>query len=357
MIKVKAIAYRVLTGSDYFNIYKPPGTEQGGGGQLYIDFPTAAVSVSKWRRFFTGVNGVTEKTVTNGPRWRCPIRSINVPGTSPQRITIYQRRPQTVCIANQNINSKKACRLAAWHPDNEFPQPQYPQKRGDPPQGLTVFLVRTYEGSVYAGWLPGPEGQCLSETTDAEAAIAALIDPDNVEGSAGVIEFDEGTLFLTNDTNRPIFTTQDIEDTHNYLDDLFDEDDESDALADKAERERYQKIRARNRRAVQDLKSLYKYQCQLTGTQFTFLMPSGRMYVEAHHLVPLGDGGADNPFNIVIVSAHIHRMFHYAAVRDFDLKQIAIGTDGWGTLPIVINNTTYTMRWHPDHLAAVTKHT
>ena len=34
---VRAIVFRYLTDADFFNMYKPTGTEIGGGGQLYID--------------------------------------------------------------------------------------------------------------------------------------------------------------------------------------------------------------------------------------------------------------------------------------------------------------------------------
>lgn len=34
--------------------------------------------------------------------------------------------------------------------------------------------------------------------------------------------------------------------------------------------------------------------------------------METHHLQQLGQGGADNPDNIVVLCANHHRMFHYA---------------------------------------------
>jgi hypothetical protein len=43
MQKVRSIIFRYLTTADFFNIYKPSGTEEGGGGQGYIDFPVNAV--------------------------------------------------------------------------------------------------------------------------------------------------------------------------------------------------------------------------------------------------------------------------------------------------------------------------
>ena len=59
--------YRFLTHADFFNIYKPSGTEERGGGQSYIDIPVSKVSVNQWKEFFSGVFGVKyeEKQLTD----------------------------------------------------------------------------------------------------------------------------------------------------------------------------------------------------------------------------------------------------------------------------------------------------
>ena len=49
---ISVIVFRYLTDADFFNINKPSGTEAGGGGQSYIDFPTSVISLDDWRRFF-----------------------------------------------------------------------------------------------------------------------------------------------------------------------------------------------------------------------------------------------------------------------------------------------------------------
>ena len=43
MRKAVSVVYRRLTQTDLFNIYKPPGTEETGGGQTYIDFPATRI--------------------------------------------------------------------------------------------------------------------------------------------------------------------------------------------------------------------------------------------------------------------------------------------------------------------------
>src|SRR4051812_46103578 len=108
MKTIRYIVYRYLTPSDYFNIYKAPGSEIGGGGQLYIDFPTSVISAFDWRKFFNGITGLEESKVSNGSKWECPVYSVGLPKSKKARLTMYQRRPQTVCIANQNINVSHA---------------------------------------------------------------------------------------------------------------------------------------------------------------------------------------------------------------------------------------------------------
>ena len=86
----------------------------------------------------------------------------------------------------------------------------------------------------------------------------------------------------------------------------------------------------------------------MTGEQFVFKKADGQLYCEAHHLVPLGAGGADSPYNLIVVSPLIHRMFHYAEVSGLDLSKIVDNK-----LPITINGETYTITWNPLHAAVV----
>ena len=109
-------------------------------------------------------------------------------------------------------------------------------------------------------------------------------------------------------------------------------------------------IRARNSKAVKNLKTLYNNQCQISGKKYTFKKIDGGYYSEAHHLIPLGKGGADHACNIVILSPLIHRMMHYAKVDDLALKNIKNDK-----LSIRINGTEHTITWHPDHAKTVKK--
>ncbi|EAW38405.1 winged helix-turn-helix domain-containing protein [Lyngbya sp. PCC 8106] len=70
---------------------------------------------------------------------------------------------------------------------------------------------------------------------------------------------------------------------------------------------RYQKI-------TDQLKTKYKGCCQIKDCGFTFIQKNGDNYAEAHHLVPLSEGGSQDASNVVILCPNHHRMFHYAVV-------------------------------------------
>ena len=75
-----------------------------------------------------------------------------------------------------------------------------------------------------------------------------------------------------------------------------------------------------------------------------FIKRDRSYYSEAHHLIPLGGGGAASVSNIGILNPLIHRMLHYAKVEGIDLEQIENNQ-----LIIKINDVEYTMKWHPEH--------
>lgn len=208
MQAMSQIIYRYLTGSDYYNMYKPSGSETTGGGQRYVDFPTSAISVSKWRGFLAGVNGVSETEGENGPRWEVPVFNIQVKtgSQSPVEVAIYQRRSQSVCIANQHIGGN---RLPAWQPDTGFPEPADPSARETVPASLAVYLAKTANGEIWAGWFDATTLDSVCQSDDAATQLARMLDHDNEPGSTGFIACREGTLFLNDtDADAPAFLSR-----------------------------------------------------------------------------------------------------------------------------------------------------
>ena len=63
------------------------------------------------------------------------------------------------------------------------------------------------------------------------------------------------------------------------------------------------------------LKTLYEGQCQFEGCTNMIETETG-WYTEAHHLVPLGEGGSDYPANLVNLCPQHHKMLHYAKNRE-----------------------------------------
>lgn len=379
------IMYRYLSEADYFNIYKPTGTESGGGGQTYIDFPIKLVNKRAWDLFFDGLPDLVIKSVAQGDKWTFPVWSIGI--GKKQKIWIYQRRAASISIAAQNINTRGANRVYVWHPDYGFPEPIDAKNRHQLPGGLVISLARTKD-DVWAGWFD-KNYDTIYQDDSAKAIIRKMISKGNVEGNAGFINLSDNKLYLhENDKNKPFSTTEDTRevsttekvsvtsekntkevqtekkksridvkrkkrDESEIIEDLFKEDDEyEDDIEDKV-KETIVKIRKRNTKAIKLLKELYNYKCQITEEKFIFKKKNGTNYTEAHHLIPLGDGGADNPLNIIIVSPLIHRMLHYAKVSEIDLSEIQKNNAGNYSLIIEINDVKYQITWHPDHIKKI----
>ncbi len=385
MKEVKQIVFRYLTDADFFNINKPSGTETGGGGQSYIDFPTYSISVASWDKFFKGSYGVSKSSRTKGPLWTFRINSTGV-GAS-QELKIYQRRAQSISISSQKISSLRSKRVLSWHPDNGFPMPDDPNQRRSLPGDLAIYIVRTADNEYWAGWFMD-----ISPCKNTETAtyLKDFLANSEGEGYAGMLDINEGELLFDESDKIHPFVLKDediikkdaeilkekqtewgktdrektekakrkkykskIRTEKEIIDGLFSEDETEmdDMPPDRIEIT--QKVRRRNAKAVKDLKELYKGRCQISGNDLTFRKKDGTLYSEAHHLIPLGNDGADSLFNIVVLSPLIHKMLHYAEVSEINLDDI--GEDN--TLDITINDEHYIITWHPKHAELVRKST
>lgn len=385
MKQVKSLVYRYLTNADFFNIYKPPGAEEGGGGQTYIDFPTSTIQVQKWEEFFSGVSGMQVDTRAQGPAWTIPVHSVAAPLLS-QELTMYLRRPQSVCIAAQHIHGRNANRVKAWHPEHGFPEPRDPRDRHQLQPGLVVFLVRTYDNEIWAGW-HSSNGAPPHVDSEAAELLEDMLAASDQPGSSGLIQFEEASLLMDESSRDSPFRSTPgaavkahkqrgkkekllhakkkiraksrrtphhrTRSEKEILKGLFDEDQTSKQKPRK--RRAVLKILDRNTKAVRSLKQLYGHKCQITGDVYSFKARDGKDYTEAHHLIPLGKGGADGPRNIIIVNPLVHRMLHYARVSGIDLDNIKIDDEGYGTLAITINEKPFTIRWHPQHAEQIQK--
>ena len=340
------LIFRRLTPADYYNINKPQGSHTTGGGQSYIDIPTGFVSLDDWRTFFDGLKA---KNTPSGPLWTVKIRS---PGRlSSQTVEIGQRRTSTVNIRRQKLYSQRSNRIAAWHPTNGFPKPPNDVTSAEDARiksqtkGLIVYLMRSDSGTYWAGWT----------TTHAIKAIVAT-DPRFSRATqypAGSIILNPPVPIDVNDRSTPFLlghspsaagqSTQaepPIQDTPDFLEGDF-------ASPEAQHHYRYASTYRRNQRVASQLKRLYG-KCQITGDRYVFPKGNAEPYLEAHHLVPLGEGGSDRPANLVIVSAHVHRMLHYAKVDGIDLEKIHNNQ-----LRITINDQFHTITWHPKHTAII----
>ncbi len=371
---VQFLVFRYLTHAEFFNMYKPSGTEVGGGGQSYIDFPTKSVSSENWDNYFSGI---PSEERTQGPSWTFEINSIGVSGY--QSLIIFQRREQSFSISSQKMTSNRANRVLAWHPQNGFPEPVDPTNRNSCPPGLAIYIVRTNTGEFWAGWF---RDNSPCRDPQAQIILHNMLSSSTVEGYAGFIQPNTMLYLDETDINTPFYTIavqspiipipQPIQipqtpvptpksfpispkapkSEDEITKALFDEDEGETNNAPPQTKEVIARIRSRNAKSVKSLKELYQGKCQITGDEYTFLKKDNTPYCEAHHLIPLGLQGADSPFNIIIVSPLIHKMLHYADVSPIDISKMT----GTNTLQIFINNEPYTITWHAKHADNVKSH-
>jgi 5-methylcytosine-specific restriction protein A len=360
------VIFRRLTAADFYNINKPKGSEARGGGQSYIDFPTSAIKFSDWEKFFSG-----QKTLTtqSGPLWRFAIHSLGM-GKS-QSLEIGQRRAASFNIRAQKLGTGASNRVYAWHPQySNFPSLKNPDDRSGVPN-LVIYLVKTDSNEYWAGFFQAPRPVASWQV---DQRLQPMFTRDQ-----GTIYLDPPVMFDENDAAWPfrlagpsqgagsssIVSSPDASKTtgvaakvvaasrfkqkseDQVISELFDEDIKPSEV-DAVKKQVTLTILKRNTRIVAVLKSLYGGKCQITGERYTFKKLDGEFYCEAHHLIPLGEGGADSPYNIIIVSPLIHRMLHYGEVSGFDLSQIKADK-----LKVMICGTEYMITWHPKHAQLV----
>jgi 5-methylcytosine-specific restriction protein A len=353
MDTVKSLVFRKITTTDFFNMYKPRGTEVRGGGQTYIDFPMSAISLTQWRTF---LQGISFRNATNGPRWEVPIKSLGDPLNRVQDITIYQRRDATIAIGSQTLNRRNTNRVYAWDPDiTNFPRPNDPTIH-ELIDDVCIYIAKLKNGEFWAGWFQ-------SNMPENNWYINKKLNRMFVQ-SEGIINFNNDVSFDDEDNIWPFRISQktmvpiptaitasgangDDEEIADRI--LWDEDEQLGTDSEnRAVAEEIKRVRKRNAKAVKKLKALYRDRCQISGIDFTFKKRNSKYYSEAHHLIPLGRGGADSVHNIVILSPLIHRMLHHAKVENLDLPSIRDNS-----LTIKINGEDYTLHWHPDHAEIV----
>jgi len=93
------------------------------------------------------------------------------------------------------------------------------------------------------------------------------------------------------------------------------------------------------------LKKIYDSKCQICG--FTFKKKNGENYSEVHHVVPLGERGADAINNMVVICSNCHSEVTYADVK--------LGKLSDNKREIFINGDRKFINYLPQHFRAITK--
>ena len=325
--------------------------------------PVRNVDLGTWHSFFANIE---PKETKSGPLWNVEINSLGKLGR--QEVAIGQRRDASVNIRSQKLLSRSSNRVLAWHPDHgDFPRAPADMSSAEDPKvieltaGVRIFILKTEQDDYWAGWLRTEEIQRLA-AVDArfeemlvepaghlsfdpavELDVTSLKDPFGVQPHAAT-EADAEVDAEKKPPKKAPYNAKTGRTEEAIAADLFQDDSSSEEV------KKTQKVIEtfeRNRKAVRDLKRLYKT-CQVTGDDFVFSKVNGEPYLEVHHLVPLGEGGSDDPANLVVISAHIHRMLHYAVVEGIDLSKIADDK-----LDFTINGETFTITWRPEHAKVI----
>lgn len=365
MAKAINIVFKQLTPSDFYWINQPGLAF--GGGQSYIDFDTSDISASTWAGFF---QGCPQGAGASGPYWTFSVRNLGV-NTVQHNVKIGQRRATSFSIRSQKLpeHSQGGRRLHAWSPHfSDFPAiPPGITSAEQVPfaliEGLRIFIIRDDEGEFWAGWTrllpPGVTDPRLLSMFERKSGLIHLagdydIDPaephwpfSSEAASEEVAQLEAAPSAANNPKPGAAGRSQ----TTSLPDDdsLWDPADELES-PDPGITYSKQKIRKRNQAAARAVRKLY-VSCQISGNAFVFNTSKGKPYLEVHHLIPLGRGGADSPHNMIVVSAHVHKMLHHAVVSPIDLSKM-----NNNQLSITINGQPATITWHPQHAARVLAH-
>jgi 5-methylcytosine-specific restriction protein A len=342
--QIESLVFRRMTYADFRHINKVGGEEKGGGGQSYIDFPTADISLNNWHTFL-GQN--TDVGAGNRPIWEFPINSFGL--DTKQNLKIFQRRSASVTISSQKIHSRASNRVHSWHPNNNFPVNYNPET-----ENLVVYIAKTVDGEFWAGWFLK---DTVPENWPVNDELKRMFDED----SAGYIKFNSHVLVDTANIEWPFYLNideriQDVVKSEEQKDEEQLDEDTSPKLEDLIHRKKPEvqqtiiNLRQRNTQVVRNLKKLYGGKCQITGEELTFKKKNGELYSEVHHLIALGEDGSDSYANAIVVCPTIHRMLHYADVSEINLNQI-----NNNKLPLKINGEEFEITWHPDHIKEIEK--
>jgi len=206
-----------------------------------------------------------------------------------QNITISQRRPASVSIRSQKLESTQGNRVYAWRSNlTGFPKPDNPQKRSHI-YDLHIYIVKLENDEYWTGWFhtSKPEQSWpINETLNRMFTE-----------NTGYLQFGKDVVF---DSSDDVWPFRIIQDKSNFIPTininnetikekiLFDEDEISSQNTPPKTKELIRTVRVRNSKAVKKLKTLYDNQCQVSGTKYTFKKIDGNYYSEAHHLIPLG---------------------------------------------------------------------
>jgi hypothetical protein len=204
--RVSAVWYRKLTRGDFFHIERRPDAgPTTGGGQTYVDVPNTA------RAALFRLLGVPERP-GHWPTLRVEASVIGDPAISaPLRFEFNRAGETRYRIARQQRQLAGTERHPAWTAAHGFPRAPdavsgpLEAEQYLPAGGVRLFLVRTEDGTVYAGHASGN-----TMPTDWPTGLQLERLFATARAAGGIIEYspqEERPLFDPTNATRPFLST------------------------------------------------------------------------------------------------------------------------------------------------------
>lgn len=152
-LDVESIWWRNVQLGEFYNIERHHKID-GGGGSLYIEIPSSMVSATL--KFL----GSTETSPENIEPIIINARVVGDPNIIGE-IEFQSKTGGRMRIARQNRNQPNSIRHPAWTKERGFPYAPDTIKSKEeaaeyfPKGGLRIYIIKTTEGSYYAGFTKG----------------------------------------------------------------------------------------------------------------------------------------------------------------------------------------------------------
>ncbi|TCN18950.1 hypothetical protein [Mesobacillus foraminis] len=152
MSMIESILYKKMNPGDLWNIDRPPGTVEGGGGQTYINLKIDQAVLTRFLQYGTR----SYKPTDHLSRDVIKISAISLGNPADVELITFDPRPGR---NDYRITNQHTLRHPAWTSRTGFPTVPVSCKSAEDVDtlglvnNLVIFIVRTDEQRYYAGFI------------------------------------------------------------------------------------------------------------------------------------------------------------------------------------------------------------